>query len=101
MSHFLSLYGEQLGLSAAAITGIGWLVRYIVKRFEQMEAKLDACEQREDDAQNRRAKMWRIIDMLLDAIEDIEPQPRKLDRVRGLLAELREDETKLTLEPAE
>ena len=49
--------------------------------------------------------MWRVIDMLLDVIEDIEPQHRRLPRVRELLTDLRETDgvAKLpaVMEPAE
>lgn len=93
-------YLPHVGALVAFIGSFGGLWRWIAKRFEQLEQKLEACEDREDQGRDRRAKMWRIIDLLLDAFEDIDPHPRKLDRVRGLLAELREDETK-TLEPAE
>lgn len=95
---------QYLPAIATALIGggsFGWLWRWIAKRFEQLERKLEACEKREKQGRDRRAKMWRIIDLLLDAFEDIDPHPRKLDRVRGLLAELREDETKTVLEPAE
>ncbi len=93
-------YLPNIAAALAFIGSFGGLWRWIVKRFEQLEHKLEACEDRDDQSRDRRAKMWRVIDLLLDAIEDIEPQHRRLDRVRGLLAELRDDETK-TLEPAE
>lgn len=101
MNQLVSLYGEPVGLLVVAGGAFGWLWRWIVKRFEQLELKLEACEQHKEDGKDRRAKMWRIIDMLLDAIEDIEPDHRKLPRVRSLLSELREDEHKHPMEPAE
>lgn len=96
----MTQYLPHVGALVAFLGSFGGLWRWIAKRFEQLEKKLEACEEREDQSRDRRAKMWRVIDMLLDAIEDIEPQHRRLDRVRGLLTELRDDETK-TLEPAE
>lgn len=99
---------QYLPAIATAVIGggsFGWLWRWIAKQFDQVRAELKECESREDDARDRRAKMWRVIDMLLDVIEDIEPQHRRLPRVRELLTDLRETDgvAKLpaVMEPAE
>lgn len=82
--------------------GIGWVYRIIAKRIDTLDAKLAECEKRENDGKDRRATMWRVIDMLLDAIEELGPDHRQLNRARNLLAELRSnDRDQQQMEPAE
>lgn len=91
------------GVLATIGGGIGWVYRIIAKRIDTVELELAKCEKREKDAINRRARMWRVIDLLLDAIEELGPDHRQLKRARGLLADLRDDDrdTPYQLEPAE
>lgn len=82
-----------LGVFLAVIgSGVKWLWDKIEARFEKIEAQLAECEARENRSDKRRVKMWRIIDILMDALEDVEPKNRMLNRARELLGSLKEDE---------
>lgn len=101
--HLPAILVAAAGLLGTIGGGVAWVYRVIAKRIETVERELAKCEDREKEAINRRARMWRVIDLLLDAIEELGPDHRQMVRARGLLAQLREDdrETPLQLEPAE
>jgi hypothetical protein len=62
------------------------------QRFSRIENALKECEQREERGDKRRAKMWTIIQLLLDAMEGLDPGHRTLQRAKQLLEEMRLEE---------
>lgn len=62
------------------------------ERFRRIENALKECEEREERGDKRRAKMWTIIQLLLDAMEGLDPGHRTLQRAKHLLEEMRLEE---------
>lgn len=60
--------------------------------FRRIVNALKECEEREERGDKRRAKMWTIIQLLLDAMEGLDPGHRTLQRAKHLLEEMRLEE---------
>lgn len=69
--------------------GIAFIWNKLQARFEAIEAKLDACEQRDKANTERRAVHDTVIQLLADEIERIAPASTVLAQVRTLLSRLK------------
>ena len=58
-------------------------------RFVEIEAKLDQCERREDEGQERRARLLIVIELLWQELVRIAPDTPVLKRARRLLDNLK------------
>ncbi|API59644.1 hypothetical protein BSL82_10200 [Tardibacter chloracetimidivorans] len=71
--------------------GIAFVWNKVSSRFEAIEAKLDACEQRDKANAERRAVQATAIDLMLDELQRIAPMSAVLAHVRSLVDKLKAD----------
>lgn len=81
---------SAIAMVLAPVGGGGAFVwKRLEARFKAIEAKLEACEDRERRSQNSRGRQWTIIQLLLNAIERVDPPDPAVTRAKELLQELR------------
>lgn len=61
----------------------------IEKRFKEIEAKLEKCERRERESQERRAVQLTVIELLWQEVKRLAPKADVLDRAHKLLDDLK------------
>lgn len=92
----------SVGALALLGGGIKWLWTKIEARFERIEKDLAACRAREDRSDARRARMWTVIEILIEAIERLDPEDRLLHRAKDMVATIKSlDDKAEVMEPAE
>lgn len=93
------------GLLALIGGGIKWVWGIIERRFTSIENELKKCRQREDRGDERRARMWTVIEILIEAVERLDPDDRLLNRAKDMVTMIKaqdaRDVVEQALEPAE
>ena len=92
MSDLTDLVTVVVSASSVAGGGIIWLWAKVESRFKEIELKLQACEDRENEAHERRGKHLIVIEMLFLEVKRLTAgQPSAvLNRAKALLKELRD-----------
>jgi putative protein kinase ArgK-like GTPase of G3E family len=94
-----------VGLLALIGGGIKWLWSVIERRFTNIENELKKCRSREDRGDERRARMWTVIEILIEAVERLDPDDRLLRRAKDMVTTIKaqdaRDVVQHALEPAE
>lgn len=95
----------SVGLLALIGGGIKWVWGVIERRFTRIEKELEKCRAREDRGDARRARMWTVIEILIEAVERLDPDDRLLNRAKDMVTMIKaqdaRDVVEQALEPAE
>jgi putative protein kinase ArgK-like GTPase of G3E family len=102
VSHIAGILTATVALLALLGGGIKWLWAVVERRFEKIEKELKKCRDREDRSDARRARMWTVIEILIDALERLDPEDRLLRRAKDMVQAIKSlDHKDEDMEPAE
>lgn len=102
MAQVAAIITASVGMLALIGGGVKWVWSIIERRFTSIETELEKCRAREDRGDARRARMWTVIEILIDALERLDPDDRLLRRAKDMVTAIKAlDEKEETLEPAE
>lgn len=86
--------GEIIGYGVSALAPLGaagaFIWNKIEKRFKEIDAKLDECEDRERDSLERRAVQLTVIELLWQEVKRHAPASDVLQRAKKLLDDLKD-----------
>ena len=84
-------WGVIAGVLAPVGTACAFVWRKVEARFKELDRKLERCEQRDRNSQNRSALHVAIIELLWREVDRLDPASRTLKRCKHLIDDLKKE----------